>query len=130
MLQNRLEISLTFSPKPVGGTSGIGESTAREVVRYTGSPTVYIVGRSQTEADRITAEFKELNSKSKVHFIRSDVSLLRNVDKVCDEIKSKEKKINLLVLTPGILTLQGRTGKSSHISKQQESQIDRLNRNH
>jgi hypothetical protein len=39
------------------------------------------------------------------------VSLLRNVDAVCEEIKAKEEKINLLVLSAGILTMKGRDGE-------------------
>lgn len=50
------------------------------------------------------SEFEQLNSKSQVEFIQSDISLLRNVDKVCDEIKSKEEHINLLFLSQGVLT--------------------------
>jgi short-subunit dehydrogenase len=96
----------------VGGTSGIGETTAREFVRYTINPRVYLVGRSQEQADHIQAEFKELNPESQVNFIQSDVSLLRNVDKVCDEIKAKEEKINVLFLSAGIMTMKGRDGMS------------------
>jgi short-subunit dehydrogenase len=107
----------------VGGTSGIGETTAREFVRYTPSPKVYLVGRSQADADRIIAEFKQINSKSQVEFIKSDVSLLRNVDKVCDEIKAREKKINLLVLSCGILTTAGRTGMSTFPTRRSETKI-------
>jgi len=92
----------------VGGTSGIGESTAREFVRYTIKPRVYLIGRSQEQADRITKECQELNPESQINFIQSDVAQLRNVDKACDEIKAKEDKINLLFLSAGILTMKGR----------------------
>jgi short-subunit dehydrogenase len=96
----------------VGGTSGIGESTAREFVRNTHAPHVYLVGRSREQADRLVAEFKELNGEAQTHFIQSDVSLLHNVDEVCKEISAKEKKVNLLVLSAGILTMKGRDGRS------------------
>jgi len=88
----------------VGGTSGIGENTAREFVRYASQPHIYIVGRNASHADSLKTEFHELNSETKVQFIQSDVSLLKNVDKVCDEIKANENKINLLVLSQGIMT--------------------------
>jgi NADP-dependent 3-hydroxy acid dehydrogenase YdfG len=96
----------------VGGTSGIGEATAREFVRSSIQPRVYLVGRSQEQADKIKAEFLKLNPESQTKFIQGDVSLLHNVDKICDEIKSSEEKINLLFLTAGILTMKGRDGKS------------------
>jgi len=101
----------------VGGTSGIGETTAREFVRYTINPRVYLVGRSQEQADHIQAEFKELNPESQVNFIQSDVSLLQNVDKVCDEIKAKEEKINVLFLSAGIMTMKGRDETAEGLDK-------------
>jgi short-subunit dehydrogenase len=94
----------------VGGTSGIGASSAREFIRYTRAPRVYLIGRSREQADSLIAEFKELNAEAQTHFIQSDVSLLRNVDDVCKEISSKEKKVNLLMLSAGILTMKGRDG--------------------
>jgi len=98
----------------VGGTSGIGENTAREFVRASISPKVYLVGRSQEQADKLKTEFQSINPDCQTRFVQGDVSLLRNVDKVCDEIKASEDKINLLFLSAGILTMAGRTGTPSH----------------
>lgn len=92
----------------MGGTSGIGENSAREFIRHTIKPRVYLVGRSAEQAAALKTEFQQLNPESSVQFIQNDVSLLRNVDKACDEIKSKEDKINLLVLSAGIMTAKGR----------------------
>jgi NAD(P)-dependent dehydrogenase (short-subunit alcohol dehydrogenase family) len=92
----------------VGGTSGIGLSTAREFVRNTISPRLYLVGRNQDEATRITQEFDQLNPSSKTTFIKADASLLRTVDKACAEIQAQEPKINLLFMTCGYMTLKGR----------------------
>jgi short-subunit dehydrogenase len=94
----------------VGGTSGIGESTAREFVRHTPAPHVYLVGRSREQGEKLIAEFKTINGDAQTHFIQSDVSLLKNVDEVCKEISGKEEKVNLLVLSAGILTMSGRDG--------------------
>lgn len=91
----------------VGGTSGIGLSTAREFVRNTNSPHIYLVGRNEAEATKIIPEFKSLNPSSQVEFIKSDVSLLKNVDDVCKEIAQKEKKVNLLFMTMGYFTTKG-----------------------
>lgn len=99
-----------FFPFPVGGTSGIGSSTAREFVRHTLAPRVYLVGRNETQASRIISELRALNPEGQISFVKSDVSLLRNVDAVCDEIKAKEEKVNLLVLSQGVLTTKGRDG--------------------
>ncbi|KAF2110204.1 hypothetical protein BDV96DRAFT_651350 [Lophiotrema nucula] len=92
----------------VGGTSGIGFSTAREFVRNVEAPHVYLVGRNQAEATRIIDELQKLNPSSQLNFIKSDVSLLRSVDEVCKEIKQKESKVNLLFMTAGYLTFAGR----------------------
>ncbi|KAF1975561.1 hypothetical protein BU23DRAFT_552498 [Bimuria novae-zelandiae CBS 107.79] len=92
----------------VGGTSGISHYTALEFARNTRSPHIYLVGRNQTAAANITAELKSINSSSTVEFIKKDVSLLRQVDEACKEIKGKEKKVNLLFMTVGYLTLKGR----------------------
>jgi NAD(P)-dependent dehydrogenase (short-subunit alcohol dehydrogenase family) len=92
----------------VGGTSGIGLFTARELVRNTTSPKIYLLGRSQAEAIKIIDELKTINSSSQVSFIQKDVSLLKNVDEACQEIKNKEKQINLLFMTCGYYTLKGR----------------------
>jgi NAD(P)-dependent dehydrogenase (short-subunit alcohol dehydrogenase family) len=94
----------------VGGTSGIGETAAREFVRHTLAPRVYLIGRSEAQASRIISELSKLNPDGKVSFIKSDISLLRGVDKACDEIKGKESRVNLLFLSAGILTSKGRDG--------------------
>ena len=66
--------------------------------------------RNQEAAQRIERETKALNSDSTIHFIPSgDLTLLRNVDNVCRQIQAKEARVNLLFLTPGYLTLKGRT---------------------
>ncbi|KAF2691842.1 hypothetical protein K458DRAFT_411545 [Lentithecium fluviatile CBS 122367] len=92
----------------VGGTSGISHYTAREFARNTTSSHIYLIGRNEKEAARITQELQTINSSSKVDFIKKDVSLLREVDAACKEIKEKEKKVNLLFMTIGTLTLKGR----------------------
>ncbi|KAI4637441.1 hypothetical protein J4E83_000257 [Alternaria metachromatica] len=92
----------------VGGTSGIGFFTAREFVRTTTSPHVYLIGRNATEASKIMDELNSINSSSQVSFIQKDISLLKNVDEACSEIKSKEEQVNVLFMTCGYLTMKGR----------------------
>lgn len=99
----------------VGGTSGIGESTARAFVKNAIKPHVYLVGRSEEQGNKLKSEFQRLNPESQTKFIKGDVSLLRNVDKICEEIKTSETKINLLFLSAGILTLSGRDGRHRYI---------------
>lgn len=85
----------------VGATSGIGETSLRQFAKYCSAPRIYFVGRSQEAGDRIGAELKGLNAKGEYIFIKADVSLIRVVDDVCRDIKSKEKSINVLLLSQG-----------------------------
>lgn len=87
----------------VGGTSGIGAYTLKELARQAKQPRIYNIGRSREAAERIEAECRLLNPEAQYTFIQSDVSLIRNVDIVCEEIKSKEKSINILFLSQGTL---------------------------
>ncbi|KAK2771648.1 hypothetical protein FQN52_005404 [Onygenales sp. PD_12] len=41
-------------------------------------------------------------------FIEADVSLIKNVDSACKEIRAKEERLNLLFMTPGGISLSGR----------------------
>lgn len=85
----------------VGATSGIGEITLKQFAKHAKRPRAYFLGRSQDAADRIVAECKALNPKGEYIFIKADVSLIRVVDKVCQEIKEKEKAVNILFLSAG-----------------------------
>lgn len=51
---------------------------------------------------------KTLNPRSQPTFLQSDISLLKNVDRVCNEIRARESRLNLLFMTPGYMTLKGR----------------------
>ncbi|KAH7321817.1 hypothetical protein BKA65DRAFT_568669 [Rhexocercosporidium sp. MPI-PUGE-AT-0058] len=91
----------------VGGTSGIGEITLKKFAKYSRRPRAYIVGRSQDAAERIIAECRILNPEGQYIFIKADVSLMKNVDEVCETIKAKEKFINLLFLSAGFPSIDG-----------------------
>ena len=97
----------------IGGTSGIGEYTLKQFAKHAHQPRIYIVGRSQEAADRITAECRKTNAEGQYIFILADTSLIRNVDDVCQEIRSKEKAVNVLFLSTG--TLVSNKGDGSHI---------------
>jgi NAD(P)-dependent dehydrogenase (short-subunit alcohol dehydrogenase family) len=89
----------------VGGTSGIGEYTLKQFARHAKNPKVYLVGRSQVAADRIIPECVKINPDGQYIFIQSDVSLLKNVHRVSEQILSKEESINLLFQTQGGLQM-------------------------
>ena len=51
------------------------------------------------------AECRVLNPAGEYMFIKADVSLIRIVNEVCEEIKAKEKAINILFLSAGLPSL-------------------------
>lgn len=86
----------------VGGTSGIGEITLKLLAKHATKPRIYIVGRSAENAERIIAECRGLNKDGEYIFVQKSLSLLKAAEELCEEIKSKEKSINLLFLTIGV----------------------------
>ena len=102
-------ISSTFSAGLVaifiGATNGIGEITLKNFAKSTHQPRAYFIGRSQDAGDRIAAECKALNPGGEYIFRKADVSLIRVVDEVCEEIKEKEKALNLLFMSAGVLRM-------------------------
>lgn len=87
----------------VGATNGIGEATVKQFAKYAQNPRAYLVGRSQEAGDRIVKECQNLNPGGQYIFIKADVSLLRVVDEVCREIQGKERVVNILFLSAGVL---------------------------
>ena len=87
----------------VGGTSGIGKYTLKELARQAKKPRIYEIGRSQEAWDHIEAECTQINSEGQYVFIEGDMSLLRNVDGLCKQILDKGKAINILFWSAGTL---------------------------
>ena len=92
-----------------GATAGIGETALKEFARITTQPRIYFIGRSQEAGDRLITELGKLNLGGYFVFVKADTSLLKNVDKVCKDIQSKESKINLLFLSQGTLKFGGKS---------------------
>ena len=73
--------------------------------------------RSEDAANRILSELNAIKADGEAHFIEKDVTLMKNVDQVCDEIKAKEKKLNLLFMTPGQMSMKGRNETSEGLDR-------------
>ncbi|KAK4544232.1 hypothetical protein LTR36_004442 [Oleoguttula mirabilis] len=101
----------------IGGTGGIGESTAKEFFKRTSTPKAYIVGRNEDRGNKIVSELREINPQGEAIFLQKDISLLRSVDEICDELKRREKKIHCLFLTAGYMTLRGRNETTEGIDR-------------
>jgi len=92
----------------VGGTSGIGYGIACRVAAEAKSATVIISGR--TKPDDIP--------HPNIEFRKLDASLMRSIKAYTDAYKSaQEPKLDLLVLTQGILSLAGRTETAEGIDR-------------
>lgn len=86
----------------VGATSGIGEAALKEFVSQTKRPKCYLVGRSEQAATRIIGECKTLNPDARIVFMRADTSLVKEADRLCEDITSREDAINILFLSAGV----------------------------
>lgn len=87
----------------VGATNGIGASALLSFILHSNAPRVYIVGRSKAKASSQLAELEVLNPTATIVFIEREISILQNVKAVCDEIKEREKSLDLLYMSAGYL---------------------------
>lgn len=103
----------------IGGTNGIGRATAVEFTKNTVDPTVYIVGRNASAGESLIEQLKETNGgkNAKYYFLKHDVSSIKECDKLCSVIRGQEKKLNLLFVSSGILSVSKRSETDEGIEK-------------
>ncbi|KAF7351983.1 hypothetical protein MVEN_01160500 [Mycena venus] len=103
----------------VGGTSGIGQGMAEAFARHTkGNAHIVLVGRSRTAAESIIATFPNPTVPGVKHeFVECDITLMKNVHRVAGELRARIPKINFLVLTPGVMTMNGRNETEEGIDR-------------
>ena len=94
----------------VGGTSGVGQGMAEVFARNThGRSHIVLVGRNRTGAEKILSQ---MPNPDPGHFSREflycDLTHLKNVQILTQDILSKYPKINYLVITAGFMALGGR----------------------
>jgi NAD(P)-dependent dehydrogenase (short-subunit alcohol dehydrogenase family) len=91
----------------VGGTSGIGKITLAEIAKLGTDFKAYVIGRKQSErAFKIFSE--ELPETANIVWVEGEASLLSDVKRICDHIKTLESSIDLLFLTTGYAPFGGR----------------------
>jgi NAD(P)-dependent dehydrogenase (short-subunit alcohol dehydrogenase family) len=105
----------------VGGTAGIGRGVAVRLARA--GCAVTIVGRSESRGARVIAEMEAAAAaaadgeektaastpSSFFFFVRCDCFLLKNVAACVGTLKSKHPRLDYLICTQGMATLQGFT---------------------
>ncbi|KAI1329916.1 hypothetical protein F5Y16DRAFT_59708 [Xylariaceae sp. FL0255] len=113
---NRVETDLISDLVAVfaGGSRGIGESAMKQFAKKASKPRIYVVGRTQVTGDRTLAELHQLNPEGKYVFLRYDMSLLRNIDELSRDLRSREPTINLLFITFGTLVRETMTEENLH----------------
>lgn len=84
-----------------GGTSGIGLSIVKALIKE--EYNVYFIGTNNQKGKSLEAEFRSLNKKSKVEFVKLDLGDLLAVKDFVEEIKSENSKIDLLANIAGVL---------------------------
>ncbi|KAF9061937.1 hypothetical protein BDP27DRAFT_1337301 [Rhodocollybia butyracea] len=93
-------INAAFSPSYipvavfVGGTSGVGQGMAEAFARHTkGNAHIILIGRNSSAADS---------------FVACDITLMKNVQKTTEELIKRVPRINFLVISSGVMNLNGR----------------------
>lgn len=71
------------------------------------SPTIYVIGRSASRFANRKTKLEILNTKAKIIFLEAEISLLSEVDRVCKQIISTEKRVDYLYMSPGLMPLNG-----------------------
>ncbi|KAG5638299.1 hypothetical protein H0H81_000824 [Sphagnurus paluster] len=96
----------------VGGTAGIGQGLVEAFSRHTkGNAHIVIVGRNRAAADTIIAALPRPSDNAQYthEFVQCDVTLMKNVESVTKELLTRLPKINFLFMSPGFMSLNGRT---------------------
>jgi NADP-dependent 3-hydroxy acid dehydrogenase YdfG len=99
-----------------GATKGIGMGALKAFAKQTKFPKAYIAVRSIEAATPLLKELETSNPEGSFILYETEISLMKNVDKMCDEIKAKEKKVDILFLTPADLIFGKKKGKSFGIN--------------
>ncbi|KAH7025114.1 uncharacterized protein B0I36DRAFT_387476 [Microdochium trichocladiopsis] len=95
-----------------GGTAGIGKATLQKLVAVGTEIKVYVIGRNGPTHAGFLDELRASNSKAEIVWLEGQVSLLSETRRLCDEIKSKEKSLDLLFMSAGYVPLGGRKDTS------------------
>jgi hypothetical protein len=99
----------------VGGTSGIGKLTLGAIAKLGTNFKAYVVGRKESRAafETFAESLRLANSNVDIVWVEGQVSLLSEVKRICDHIKTLESSIDLLFMTTGYVPLGGRQSRPS-----------------
>lgn len=100
----------------IGGTSGLGESVALKLASMQAS--VIIAGRNEKAASSIIEKCKSINPSGNYSFLPIDLMLMKDCKRFASEFKiSQQKKLDFLIITAGIMSMNGRTETDEGIDR-------------
>jgi len=89
----------------IGATAGIGYEAFLALLRYTTSPTVYLVGRGESRLDSQIAAAKQLNPNAKlIPIVADDLTLVKDAQRAADQIAAQADHLDLLVTSQGFIS--------------------------
>ncbi|WCL49829.1 SDR family oxidoreductase [Leptospira sp. GIMC2001] len=84
-----------------GASDGIGKKTAEKLA--IAGANLYLVGRNRSKTEAVADRLRKLNVDSNIEVFIADLSLPSQVKKVASEIKSKLKRLDVLLNNAGAL---------------------------
>ncbi|KAK3670405.1 hypothetical protein LTR78_009758 [Recurvomyces mirabilis] len=100
----------------IGATNlqGIGYATLQAFAKHTSAPRAIIIGRNASSFAPGLAQLRQFNPRGRFTFLDADVSLLKSIGAICEDIKSElgDQKLDLLYLSQGSLPFAGRKENS------------------
>jgi NAD(P)-dependent dehydrogenase (short-subunit alcohol dehydrogenase family) len=107
------QISEDYTPRVaafVGGTGGIGKAALTALISLKAPIKIYIIGRNEASHKQFLRDLRQSNSEAEIIWLEGQVTLLSELKRLCIQIKSSEKSIDLLFLSAGFLPFTGRQG--------------------
>lgn len=100
-----------------GGTSGIGKLTIEALVATGASVKIYLIGRKSSEerANTFIQELQTTNPQAEIIWTEGEIALLSETKRICEVIKTKESRVDLLFLTAGYAPFGARRETSEGI---------------
>ncbi|MBL4933240.1 SDR family NAD(P)-dependent oxidoreductase [Clostridium paridis] len=89
-----------------GATSGLGQLVAIDLAKK--GANLVLTARNKEKANSTKKMLQELNPKAKIDFFYGDLSLLKDVKRVGEEIKTKYPKIDVLINNAGLHAFEQR----------------------
>ena len=84
-----------------GGTDGVGKEVARGLARA--GHRVVLVGRDADKGARVEREIREMTGNAEVQFLQADLSLVREANRLADEIAGRWPALHYLVHSAGVV---------------------------